>query len=124
VILVDTAVWVDYLRAGDEHLAVMLRGATVATHPMALGELACGNLKERETLRSLWRNLPQSPVAIGAEALLFRERNRLWGRGIGYINVHLLVSVALDGEARLWIRDRRLHAVTEQFGLAYAEPEG
>jgi len=83
VILVDTSVWVDHLRSGDARLSAKLEGASVVMHPMVLGELACGNLKDRETLLALWRNLPQLVAATDAEALFFLERNRLWGRGIG-----------------------------------------
>lgn len=123
MILVDTSVWVDHLRTGDAQLSALLKGATVVMHPMVLGELACGNLKNRETLLVLWRSLPQISVATDAEALLFLERNRLWGRGIGYIDLHLLASVALDAETGLWTRDRRLHDVADLFGLAYVEPD-
>ena len=123
MILVDTSVWVDHLRAGDAQLAVLLERSTVTMHPMVLGELACGNLKDRETLLALWRNLPQLTSATDAEALFFLERNRLWGRGIGYIDLHLLAAVSLNAGTRLWSRDRRLRETAEQRGLAFAEPD-
>jgi len=123
VILVDTSVWVDHLRAGDAQLAVLLERSTVTMHPMVLGELACGNLKDRKTLLALWRNLPQLTSATDAEALFFLERNRLWGRGIGYIDLHLLAAVSLNAGTRLWTRDRRLRETAEQRGLAFAEPD-
>jgi predicted nucleic acid-binding protein len=123
VILVDTSVWVDHLRRGDTHLSAALEGSNVAMHLMVLGELACGNLKDRETLLALWRNLPQLAAATDAEALFFLERNRLWGRGVGYIDVHLLASVSLNAEARLWTRNRRLRETAEQLGLAHSEPD-
>jgi predicted nucleic acid-binding protein len=123
VILVDTSVWVDHLRGGDARLAAQLDAASVAMHPMVLGELACGNLKDRQTLLTLWRNLPQLPAATDAEALFFLERNRLWGRGIGYIDLHLLAAVSLHAGARLWTRDRRLRATAEQLDLAHPEPD-
>jgi len=123
VILVDTSVWVDHLRSGDARLSAKLEGASVVMHPMVLGELACGNPKDRETLLALWRNLPQLVAATDAEALFFLERNRLWGRGIGYIDVHLLAGVSLNAEARLWTRDRRLRETAEQLGLAHPEPD-
>jgi predicted nucleic acid-binding protein len=123
VILVDTSVWVDHLRSGDARVAALLETASVAMQPMVLGELACGNLKDRQTLLALWRNLPQLPPATDAEALFFLERSRLWGRGIGYIDVHLLASVSLHAGARLWTRDRRLRETAEQLGLAHPEPD-
>ena len=123
MILVDTSVWVDHLRAGDAQLAVLLERSTVTMHPMVLGELACGNLKDRKTLLALWRNLPQLTSATDAEALFFLERNRLWGRGLGYIDLHLLAAVSLNPGTRLWTRDRRLRETAEQRGLAFAEPD-
>ncbi len=89
-------------------------------HPMVLGELACGNLNDRETLLALWRNLPQLTAAANAEVLFLLERHRLWGRGIGYIDVHLLASVSLNPDVRLWTRDRRLLASAEQLKLAFS----
>jgi len=123
VILVDTSVWVDHLRSGDARLAAELEAASVAMHLMVLGELACGNLKDRQSLLALLRNLPQAPAATDAEALFFLERNRLWGRGIGYIDVHLLASLSLQAGARLWTRDTRLRETAEQLGLAHPEPD-
>ena len=123
MILVDTSVWVDHLRAGDAQLAVLLERSAVAMHPMVLGELACGNLKDRERLLALWRNLPQLTAATDVEVLFFLEHNRLWGRGIGYIDVHLLAAVSLNAGTRLWTRDRRLRETAEHLGLAFAEPD-
>ncbi len=120
MILVDTSVWVDHLRAGDARLAELLESSTVAMHPMVLGELACGNLNDRETLLALWRNLPQLTVAADAEILFLLERHRLWGRGIGYIDVHLLTSASLNPDARLWTRDKRLQESAEQLELAFS----
>ncbi len=120
MILVDTSVWVDHLYAGDARLVELLESSTVVMHPMVLGELACGNLNDRETLLALWRNLPQLTVAANAEVLFLLERHRLWGRGIGYIDVHLLTSVSLNPDARLWTRDRRLQASAEQLELAFS----
>ena len=62
---------------------------------MILGEIACGNLANRKEVLSLLGNLPRAPVAADAEALAFIESHALMGRGIGYIDVHLLASVAL-----------------------------
>lgn len=122
MILVDTSVWVDHLRTSDSQLSAKLEAADVVMHPMVLGELACGNLKDRQTLLALWRNLPQLSTPDNAEVLFFLERNRLWGRGIGYIDVHLLSAVSLNAEARLWTRDKRLRETAEQLGLAFTEP--
>jgi predicted nucleic acid-binding protein len=86
------------------------------------GELACGNLRNRSEVLELLGNLPSVPAATDAEAMEFIERRALMGRGIGYIDVHLLASAALAGTARLWTRDRRLAAVAAELDLAFAEP--
>ncbi|MGH7665013.1 MAG: type II toxin-antitoxin system VapC family toxin [Gemmatimonadaceae bacterium] len=112
MILVDTSVWVDHLRAGDPRLIDALNADAVCTHPFVLGELACGNLRPRHQVLSLLGKLPVVPVASDAEALEFIERRSLMGRGIGYIDVHLLASAVLSGTTRLWTRDRRLATVT------------
>lgn len=121
MILVDTSVWVEHLRRGAPALATALEQGTVLTHPFVLGELACGNLKNRAEVLRLLGELPAAPMATDAEALDFIERRALMGRGIGYIDVHLLASVTLTGSARLWTRDKRLAAVAEDLELAHAE---
>jgi predicted nucleic acid-binding protein len=122
VILVDTSVWVDHLRAGVPALAVVLEAGRVFIHPFVLGELACGNLKNRGAVLQLLGDLPAAPTATDPEALRFLEGRGLMGRGIGYIDVHLLASAALAGTTHLWTRDKRLAAVAADLDLAFAEP--
>ncbi len=121
MILVDTSVWVDHLREGAPALAAALEQGEVLTHPFVLGELACGKLKNRGEVLQLMGELPGALMATDAEALDFIERRALMGRGIGYIDVHLLASVVLAGSVRLWTRDKRLAAVADDLDLAYAE---
>ena len=121
MILVDTSVWVDHLRRREPALAVALDAGQVLMHPFILGELACGNLKRRAQVLALMGDLPQAPVATEMEALDFIDRRRLMGRGIGYIDVHLLASVVLTGTARLWTRDKRLATVADDFALAFRQ---
>jgi predicted nucleic acid-binding protein len=118
VILVDTSVWVDHLRSGNANLADELRAGQVLTHPFVIGELACGNLKNRRDVLDLLGRLPSAPTATHTEALDFLERHALMARGIGFIDVHLLASAALAAPARLWTRDRRLAAVAAALDLA------
>ena len=121
MILVDTSVWVDHLRDGAPALAAVLEQGRVLMHPFVLGELACGNLKNRGEVLRLLGDLPAAPLATDPEALDYIERRALMGRGIGYVDVHLLASAALAGAARLWTRDKRLAAVAADLKLAYAE---
>jgi predicted nucleic acid-binding protein len=121
VTLVDTSVWVDHLRRGDAGLVALLERAAVVMHPFVVGELACGNLQDRASILELLQDLPAAAVASSDEALMFIERHGLHGRGIGYVDVHLLASVALMPGARLWTRDARLRKTADLLGCAHAE---
>lgn len=119
MILVDTSVWVDHLRSGNHRLSAELEAGRVCVHPFVIGELACGRLRNREEVLDLLGRLPAVPVATQPEALAFIERHALAGRGIGFIDVHLLASTALAVPAALWTRDRRLAEVARDLGRAY-----
>lgn len=121
MILADTSVWVDHLRFGEPLLAGLLEGGGVVMHPFVLGELACGNLKNRHEMLRLLGALPAAKTATDGEALEFIEHRALMGRGIGYVDVHLLASTVLDGSARLWTRDKRLAAIAAELGLSFDE---
>ncbi len=124
MILVDTSIWIDHLRSNEQALADALERGIVLTHPFVVGELACGNLKNRSEVLSLLRRLPGAPVATDAEALAFIEARSLMGRGIGYVDVHLLASAVLAGDGcRLWTRDARLAAAAADMGLDLRESE-
>jgi predicted nucleic acid-binding protein len=123
VILVDTSVWIDHLRSGELSLAAALEAGRVMMHPFVLGELACGNLANRSEVLELLGNLPAAPTATDPEAVNFIERRSLMGRGVGYIDVHLLASITLSGDGRLWTRDRRLAAAATDLELAFSEEE-
>jgi hypothetical protein len=117
VILVDTSVWVAHLRAGNPALARFLEEERVAGHPFVIGELACGNLRDRdEVLRHLAR-LPETQVATHVEALHLVEHRALAGAGLGWVDVHLLASALLSGVA-LWTLDRPLQAAAQRLGCA------
>ena len=123
MILVDTSVWIDHLRVGEPPLVSLLNDNQVLAHPMVIGELACGNLHSRDEVLSLLRGLPEAPAATDDEVLLFIEQHRLMGRGIGYIDVHLLAAAALAPLTPLWTRGRRLMDVAADLNLAYRLPD-
>ncbi len=108
MILVDTSVWIDHFRRGNAALAELLERGEVLTHPLVIGELACGQLKRRREILDLLHALPPATVASEAETLLFIERRKLMGKGMGYIDAHLLASVTLTDDASLWTVDRKL----------------
>jgi hypothetical protein len=122
MILADTSVWIDHLREGAPPLAAALDAGTVLMHPFVLGELACGQLQNRGEVLALLRELPAVPTATDEEVLEYIERRALMGRGVGYIDVHLLAAVSLAGTAKLWTRDARLAAVAADLQLALPEP--
>ena len=120
MILVDTSVWVEHLRRGLPRLASLLQDGEVLIHPWVIGELACGTLRNRQEVLELLQGLPAATVASDSEVLLLIERGHLMGRGIGYVDVHLLASARLS-HCRLWTQDRRLAAVAEELGLGASE---
>ena len=87
-------------------------------HPYVIGELACGNLKNRTEVIRLLKNLPQAPVATHDEVLLFIEKNELMGLGVGFVDTSLLAATALANDAKLWTRDNRLARVAVEMRLA------
>ena len=119
MILIDTSVWIEHLRGRGPDLTNALETGQVLMHPFVLGELACGNLRNRQSLLEMLKDLPSGPVASDEEVLSYIEQHGLMGRGIGYIDVHLLASVVLAGAARLWTRDHELAAVAADLSLAF-----
>lgn len=117
MVLVDTSVWVDHLRSGEDGLARLLNAGRVWTHPMILGELACGHIRNRSQVLGLLDSLPKVKEATHKEALLFLEKNELMGNGIGWVDIHLLAATAITGECRVWTRDKRLSNIASKLGL-------
>ena len=122
MILVDTSIWIDHLRDGDDDLASLLEALQVLVHPFVVGEMACGNLGNRAEVLELLGDLPTANAASDPEVLYFIDRHRLMGKGIGYVDAHLLAAVLLNPPARLWTRDKRLGTIAEELGLAYPVP--
>jgi predicted nucleic acid-binding protein len=118
VILVDTSVWVDHLRTGDQMVAELLDAGRVLVHPFVIGELALGHLRQRRMVLNSLRDLPQADIATDQEVLTFIEGHALAGLGIGYVDGHLLAATKLMAGASLWTRDKRLSEVAERLGLA------
>ena len=119
MILVDTSVWIDHLRDSDPMLEKVLTNGQVYMHPMIIGELACGHLQNRHMLLALWQNLPTPVEASHQEAMLLLEARNLMGGGIGYVDLHLLASCLLSGDAQLWTRDKRLARVASSLDIEF-----
>lgn len=118
MVLVDTSVWVEHLRSGTIGLEALLNDGDVVCHPFIIGELACGNLKKRTEILSLLKELPQAIQADDAEVIKFIEDHKLMGKGLGYIDIHLLMSAMLTNIS-LWTLDKRLHAVSMKLRLTH-----
>ena len=120
MVLVDTSVWVAHLRAGSRILEGLLLDGEVLGHPFVIGELACGNLANRKEILSLLAALPSAQVIEFEEFLSFIDRHRLMGRGIGFVDIHLLASSILAGSP-LYTADKRLRTEARRMGLAYPQ---
>ena len=117
MILVDSSVWIDHLRENDTVLAELLIQNKVLVHPFVRGELALGNLRQRDNILNLLDNLPQATIAYADEVNFFIEKHALPGLGIGLIDAHLLAATQLTPNALLWTRDKRLLAVAMRLNL-------
>jgi hypothetical protein len=117
MVLVDTSVWVAHLRQGAVGLEALLHGGWVVCHPFIVGELACGNLRNRSEIISLLQRLPETIRAEHEEVMQFIENNGLMGKGLGYIDMHLLAAARLTGAA-LWTSDKKLKDAAERLGVA------
>jgi len=118
MVLVDTSVWVSHLRDGNTELANLLNNGNVLCHPLIVGELACGNLKDRAVIISFLQLLPMSIEAEHEEVLSFIENNHLMGKGIGYVDAHLIASAVLTG-IPIWTFDKKLAQVAETLHIKY-----
>ncbi len=117
-VLVDTSVWITHLSKGNSELRRLLDAGEVLSHPLVIGELACGNLKNRAEILALLQTLPSARVASGDEVLAFIEARRLAGKGLGHVDVHLLASAALS-RAPLWTAHKRLRDAADDLGLGH-----
>jgi predicted nucleic acid-binding protein len=121
VILADTSIWIDHLRSSEEKLAKLLTAGAVLAHPFVIGEIALGGLRQRDRVLEELHRLPAARIATDAEVLRFIEAHALFGRGIGYVDAHLLAAVRLSAGATLWTRDKRLRDAARALALAANE---
>jgi len=117
MILVDSSVWANHLRLSDARLQQALIDQQVLIHPFVLGEIACGNLQRRTNILTELSKLPSAVTAENYEVMSLIEQHRLFGKGIGWIDAHLLTSALLT-HCRLWTDDVRLHEAAIHFKIA------
>ena len=118
MVLVDTSVWVEHLRFGNVGLENLLNEGHVVCHPFIVGELACGNLSNRSEILSLLQALPLADHAEHEEVMHFIESYSLMGRGLGYIDMHLIASALLT-KVPIWTLDKKLKEVSSKLRLEY-----
>ena len=118
MVLVDTSIWVDHLRKGNRHLEELLLDAEVACHSFVIGELACGNIKNRSEILTLLQALPTTPTIDLDEYLYFIDQNRLYGFGIGFVDIHLLASAKL-ADIPIWTGDKKLDEAAINLNISY-----
>jgi len=118
MVLVDTSVWISHFRDGNAGLANLLDDSRVLCHPLIIGELACGNLKDRAVVLSSLQLLPMSIEAEHDEVLSFIENHLLMGKGLGYVDVHLITSAVLTGVS-VWTLDKKLAQVADTLHIKY-----
>jgi len=118
MVLVDTSVWVSHFRYGNSNLEKLLNNGDVMCHPFVVGELACGNMGNRDEVLLLLHSLPGAVSAEQSEVLRFINDHRLMGRGLGLIDVHLLISAILS-DVYFWTLDKKLRLVSFEFNVSY-----
>ncbi len=118
MILVDTNIWINHFRKSDPELVTRLNLGSVACHPFIIGELACGNMKNREELLKLFHSLPSVSVVDQDEYLDFVESRNLMGKGLGFVDIHLLASALLEGIA-FWTADRKLAEAAKDLAISF-----
>ena len=119
MILVDTSVWVDHLRHPETGLSALLSANNVFMHPMVIGELACGHMRNRKRALEHWHGLPMINEASHEQVISLIEAHNLMGRGVGFVDMHLLCSVLNRPGSQLWTRDKRLNPVANELNIAF-----
>ncbi len=117
MILVDTSIWIDHLRRDNPRLVSLLRAGQVCCHDFVIGELACGQLRQRSDILYYLSNLPLATMARHGDVYELIEQRRLFGTGLGWIDVHLLAAAAIDG-LQLWTEDKALRDAANKIGIA------
>lgn len=118
MVVIDTSIWIDHFRKSDLQLECLLNDGKALTHPLVIGELACGNFKNRQLIFSLLNALPSISEISGEEYFIFLERHRLFGTGPGFVDINLLAAAVL-ADCSIYTRDKALHGVAETFDRSF-----
>ena len=121
MILADTSVWIDHLRSKDLTLSTLLEQSEIITHADIIGEIALGSLRQRELILESLDNLPTLEKASDQEVRHLIDREKLFGRGIGYVDAQLIAATRLKPGTKIWTRDKRFKQIAEELGLAASQ---
>lgn len=116
MILVDTSIWINHFNKSNSGLIKLLNSAKVCIHPFVIGELSCGNISNRVEILSLLRSLPLVDNVLDEEIFSFIENKKLYGIGLGFIDVHLLAS-GLIHNVKIWTGDKSLNKAAINLGI-------
>ncbi|BBU31039.1 twitching motility protein PilT [Burkholderia sp. THE68] len=119
-VLIDTSVWVDHFRHRNAALVELIEWDRALTHPMVIGELACGTPPgpRVRTLSDIGLLRQAQQISV-EEVMAFIEREALYGLGCGLVDLMLLGSVLMTPGAQIWTLDKRLMDISARFGVAY-----
>ena len=120
MILVDTSIWIDHLRNPEPKLQDLLQNDEVVNHPLVRLELALGSIANRDKVLADLARLPQVQIAQTDELFALVETRRLYRRGVGVTDLHLVASALFDRSISIWTRDRRLGDVADELGIRAA----
>ena len=115
-VLIDTSVWIQHLRGPLPELALLIQNRQVLVHPLVIGELACGALRDRDAFLVNLKLLPKAAPAQLSESIELIETHSLYNRGLGFSDVQLLASALLSG-SKLWTLDQALERAATQLGV-------
>ena len=118
-ILVDTSVWINHIKSKNENLAEILERGIVRTHPLIIGEMACGTLSNRKQTIEMFNKIMQVKQASNTDVLTFIENEKLYGYGCGIVDITILASTLITPNTELWTADKRFKALAERFGVMY-----
>ncbi len=122
-VLIDTSVWIDHFRRGNEALVNLIDLSLALIHPMIILEIACGTPPSPriQTLNNITL-LQSCNQASMSEVMEFIEREKLYGLGCGLVDMVLLASTLITPDTRLWTLDKRLAQLAGRFGAAHRPP--
>ncbi|QNI33357.1 type II toxin-antitoxin system VapC family toxin [Alloacidobacterium dinghuense] len=122
MILADTSIWVDHFRKRDAELQHQLLQNNIATHPFVVTELALGSLPDRRKTLADLELLPKVRIAQTDEVRAMIEFRKLFRKGLGFVDAHLIAAALITPGTILWSRDKQLHSIAQSMGISHAHP--